>query len=301
MNSIHNRIPTSNNDGERHRNLIYVNNKHEKKQPTNKHESKKTNPNFLTKNKCTKDTASKSTTNNTETAKIIHDVSTPADRHQNHKETDSTKDQKNEESPYLVKTILETDAFSQHNPAGIQNMSNPHYTKPKQEPPNANHNGNNQESTLKDHKNRNTSKTNNTHSNTRISDEPPTRNELNEPDQHKKTASAADPNPHVSCANLTNKPLKSEKVGQEKNPTTRAINTAKTAQIEPADRSTRTTDKNHNMPPPIQSKLPRTQQKKTLIRTGDRHARPADIRLTAATNEHLTQCDTKRTGSANPN
>lgn len=280
---------------DRQGNFVYVNDKYAKELPMSKDEILKTNVNFFTKNKWTNYSVSKIVTETRETAKILQVVRTPAGRLEKQLYISSPIFDKNGEVAYVVGTMVEMDVFSQYYRCGIQNMSIADCMMLPHEAADAADQGIVAESPVMAGLIRDISTMSKIDSNVLISGESGTGKEVIARYLHKCSGRAGEPFVDVSCANFTNDLLEMELFGYEKGSFTGALNTGKTGLIESADRGTFFLDEIGTMPLPIQSKLLRVLETKTVMRIGAIHAVPVDFRLIAATNEDLAECVRKGT------
>jgi two-component system NtrC family response regulator len=90
----------------------------------------------------------------------------------------------------------------------------------------------------------------------------------------------------VNCAAIPETLLESEFFGHEKGAFTGAIKTT-TGKVELANKGTLFLDEIGDMPPPLQAKLLRFLQERTIERVGGHRQIPVDIRVVSATNQDL--------------
>jgi DNA-binding NtrC family response regulator len=105
---------------------------------------------------------------------------------------------------------------------------------------------------------------------------------------HHLSARAAGPFVDVNCAALSPTLLEAELFGHEKGAFTGALAT-RPGLVEVADGGTLFLDEVVEMPPPLQAKLLRMTEDRTLYRVGGRQRIHVDIRIVAATNRDLPQ------------
>jgi DNA-binding NtrC family response regulator len=103
---------------------------------------------------------------------------------------------------------------------------------------------------------------------------------------HRLSARAAGPFVDVNCAALSPTLLEAELFGHEKGAFTGAVST-RPGLVEVADGGTLFLDEVVEMPPPLQAKLLRMTEDRTLYRVGGRQRIHVDIRIVAATNRDL--------------
>ncbi|MFT4539030.1 MAG: two-component system nitrogen regulation response regulator NtrX [Planctomycetota bacterium] len=105
---------------------------------------------------------------------------------------------------------------------------------------------------------------------------------------HLSSARAAGPFVTVNCAAIPHELIESELFGHEKGSFTGA-NERRTGHFEAADGGTLFLDEIGDMPLPAQAKVLRALETHEVVRVGDSHTIPVDIRVVAATNADLTE------------
>jgi two-component system NtrC family response regulator len=103
---------------------------------------------------------------------------------------------------------------------------------------------------------------------------------------HELSPRAKGPFVAVNCAAIPENLLESEFFGHEKGAFTGAIRTT-TGKVELANKGTLFLDEIGDMPPPLQAKLLRFLQERTIERVGGHKQIPVDIRVVSATNQDL--------------
>ena len=105
---------------------------------------------------------------------------------------------------------------------------------------------------------------------------------------HERSPRAKGPFVEVNCAALSESLLEAELFGHEKGAFTGAVS-ARPGLVETADQGTLFLDEVAEMPPPLQAKLLRTTEDRSLYRVGGRQKIRVDIRIIAATNRNLAR------------
>jgi DNA-binding NtrC family response regulator len=105
---------------------------------------------------------------------------------------------------------------------------------------------------------------------------------------HERSARANGPFVEVNCAALSESLLESELFGYEKGAFTGAAST-RPGLVETADGGTLFLDEVAEMPTPLQAKLLRTTEDRSLYRVGGRQKIRVDLRVVAATNRNLAR------------
>ncbi|AWL11674.1 Nitrogen assimilation regulatory protein [Saliniradius amylolyticus] len=105
---------------------------------------------------------------------------------------------------------------------------------------------------------------------------------------HKKSARAEGPFIAINCASIPENLLESELFGYEKGAFTGAVKTT-AGKIEHADGGTLFLDEIGDMPLPLQAKMLRFLQERTIERVGGRKEIPVDIRVVCATHRDIPE------------
>jgi DNA-binding NtrC family response regulator len=98
----------------------------------------------------------------------------------------------------------------------------------------------------------------------------------------------------INCAAIPETLLESELFGHAKGAFTGAV-AARPGKFEAADGGSILLDEIGEMPPSIQAKLLRVIQEKQVVRIGETHSRPVNVRIIAATNRDLSQMVREKT------